>query len=141
MIMEVGTPPEYAKKPEQPNDGYQPPRMVYLGIALTILVFMVALVLLFAGGSSEPAKPASAEKLPFMEGTLVVVEQERLVLRPAKGGAEVTFAIRPQDVDNFDIAHLQSHSSVGIPTRLFYEKDGNALYAVYKEDAPVNAQE
>jgi hypothetical protein len=69
-----------------------------------------------------------------------VVEETRLALRPADGSAEVNFTIRPEDVDNFDIAHLQSHSSVGIPTRIYYEEDGGTKYAVYKEDAPVNSQ-
>lgn len=139
--MEAATPPDHANEPGPPADDYQPPRLVYLGIAMTILVAVVGVVLLFGGGSGEPAKPAAADDLPHMDGTLVVVEEGRLVLRPADGGAEVSFAIRPQDVDNFDIAHLQSHSSVGIPTRLFYEEEGGVKYAVYKEDAPVNAQE
>jgi hypothetical protein len=71
---------------------------------------------------------------------LIVVEQDRLVLRPANSGADVTFSIRPQDVENFDIAHLQSHSSVGIPTRLYFQEIDGVKYAIYKEDAPVNSQ-
>ena len=89
---------------------------------------------------SWPAKPASAQGLPYLDGTLVVADETRLVMRPFDGSAEVTFAIRPQDVQNFDIAHLQSHSSVGIPTRIYYEEQGGTKYAIYKEDAPGNSQ-
>lgn len=136
------SPPElYDQREEAADDDYRPPRFTYIAIAITILVVAVAVALLFGGGSSEPAKPAAAEKLEFMDGTLIVVEESRLVLRPANSGGDVTFTIRPQDVGNFDIAHLQSHSSVGIPTRLFYDEQGGVKYAVYKEDAPVNSQQ
>ena len=40
---------------------------------------------------------------------------------------------------NFDIAHLQSHSSVALPTRLYLERSGGRYFAVYKEDAPANS--
>ena len=132
--------------PEQPEHGpppapdYRPPRLKFLLAALAVSLAAVGLILLFAGGSSEPSKPASAEGKPYLDGTLVVVEESRLVLRPASGGDEVEFSIRPEDVGNFDIAHLQSHSSVGIPTRIYYEEEGGTKYALYKEDAPVNSQ-
>lgn len=120
-------------------DDYQPPRLRFLAAALATLLVAAGLIMLFGGGSDEPAKPAAAEGLAFMDGTLTVVEQDRLVMRPATGAAEVTFVIRPEDAGNFDLAHLQSHSSVAIPTRIFYRDEGGTLYAVYKEDAPVNS--
>jgi hypothetical protein len=126
-----------------PDPEYEPPRMKYLAAALVALLAAVGLFALFGGDSSEPSKPASAENLPFIDGTLTVVEQNRLVLRPFKpykGRQEVSFVVLPADQGNFDIAHLQSHSSVGIPTRLYFREDGGTLYAVYKEDAPVNSQ-
>ena len=125
--------------PPEPGSGYEPPRLKLLLAALVVCLAAVGLILLFGGDGGEPTKPASAQDLPFIDGTLLVAEETRLVLRPADG-AEVTFTIRPEDVENFDIAHLQSHSSVGIPTRIYYEEDGGTRYAVYKEDAPVNSQ-
>ena len=124
----------------QPRTATDPPRLKLLLAALAVCLAAVGLILLFGGGSSEPSKPASAADLPYIDGTLVVAEETRLVLRPTDGSAEVNFTIRPEDVGNFDIAHLQSHSSVGIPTRIFYEEEGGTKYAVYKEDAPVNSQ-
>ena len=125
---------------EPPGFGHDPPRLKLLLAAIAVCLVAVGLILLFGGGSSEPSKPASAEDLPYVDGTLVVAEQTRLVLRPADGGAELDFTIRPEDVGNFDIAHLQSHSSIGIPTRIYYDEEGGTRSAVYKEDAPANSQ-
>ncbi len=139
MQVSTATEPRDPNSPA-PDPDYGPPRLKLLLAALAVCLAAVGLILLFGGGSSEPSKPASAQDLPYVDGTLVVVEQTRLVLRPADGGPEIDFTIRPEDVENFDIAHLQSHSSVGIPTRIYYEDDGGTRYAVYKEDAPVNSQ-
>lgn len=141
--MQVSTATETRDEGSPPpaGAGHDPPRLKLLLAALAVCLAAVGLILLFGGdGSSEPSKPASAQDLPYMDGTLVVVEETRLALRPADGGAEVGFTIRPEDAGNFDLAHLQSHSSVGIPTRIYYEEEGGTRYAVYKEDAPVNSQ-
>ncbi len=139
--MQVSTAPEPRDEQSPPPErGYDPPRLKLLLAAIAVCLAGVGLILLFGGGSTEPSRPASVRDLPFVDGTLVVAEQTRLVLRPADGGAEITFTIRPEDVGNFDLAHLQSHSAVGIPTRIYYEEDGGTRYAVYKEDAPVNSQ-
>ena len=130
---EDGLPPE--------RDDWQPPRMKYLVAALVSCVAAVGLIVLFGGGSSEPEKPAAAEGLAFMDGTLTVVEQDRLAMKPLTGAGEVTFKIAPEDAGNFDIAHLQSHSSVAIPTRIFYRDESGTFFAVYKEDAPVNSEQ
>lgn len=132
--------PEQREPGPPPGDEYKPPRLKFLLAGIVVSLAAVGLILLFGGGSNEPSKPASAEGQPYMDGTLAVVEESRLVLRPADGGEEVEFTVRPEDVGNFDIAHLQSHSSVGIPTRIYYEEEGGTKYALYKEDAPVNSQ-
>lgn len=135
---ERGSPPRLRSVGEE--NANQGPRLGALLAAIAACLAIVGLILLFGGGSSEPGKPASAQDLPYVDGTLVVVEQTRLVLRPIDGGAEIGFTIRPEDLGNFDLAHLQSHSSVGIPTRIYYEEKDGTKYAVYKEDAPVNQQ-
>lgn len=141
--MSTSTEPElgHGDTPQPEHDDYQPPRMKYLAAALVACVAAVGLIMLFGGGSNEPVKPAAAEGLAFMDGTLTVVERDRLVMTPFEGDREVTFVIRPADAGNFDIAHLQSHSSVAIPTRIYYRDEGGTFYGVYKEDAPVNSQQ
>ena len=138
--MSTTTAPEQREHGPPPEPDHQPPRLKFLLAAIVVCLAAVGLILLFGGGTSEPSKPGNAQDLPYIDGTLVVAEERRLVLRPLDGGAEVTFTIRPEDVGNFDIAHLQSHSSVGIPTRIYYDEEGTTRYAVYKEDAPVNSQ-
>ena len=139
--MQVSTATEPRDEGSPPDPDYDgPPRLKLIVAALAVCVAAVGLILLFGGGSSEPSKPAAAEGQQFIDGTLVVVEESRLVLKPASGGEDVEFTIRPEDVGNFDIAHLQSHSSVGIPTRIYYEEDGDTKYALYKEDAPLNSE-
>jgi hypothetical protein len=139
MQSDIATEPR-DEDPSPPGSDYDLPRVKLILAAIGVCLAAVGIIMLFGGGSSEPSKPTSAEGQPYIDGTLVVVEETRLVLKPADGGPDITFAIRPQDVRNFDIAHLQSHSSVGIPTRIYYEEDGDTKYALYKEDAPVNSQ-
>ena len=140
--MAISTDPEQQRDlPPPEGDDYEPPRMKYLAAALVTCLAAVGLILLFGGGSDEPARPAAAEGLAYMDGTLTVVEQDRLVMKPFDGDREVTFVIRPADAGNFDLAHLQSHSVVAVPTRIYYRDEGGTLYGVYKEDAPVNSQQ
>jgi hypothetical protein len=112
-----------------------------IGASLT-LVALVGLVWLFGPGDDSGTGGVDTSGLEQVDGTLVVVENTRLVLRafePLDGQSEIEFTIREDDLQNFDIAHLQSHSAVALPTRIYYEKDGGTYYAVYKEDAPANS--
>jgi hypothetical protein len=106
------------------------------------VVFLGIVVWLFGSTPAEVARPANVASLPSVDGTLLVVESDRLVLdtfTPIDGKQEVEFTIRPRDASHFDLAHLRSHSSIALPTRLFYERDGDEFFAVYKEDAPANS--
>lgn len=107
--------------------------------ALTV----VSLVWLFGPGGDDPKAPANVKSLPHVDGTLVVVEDRRLVMepfRPLAGQTEIEFTIREQDARYFDIAHLKSHSSIALPTRIYYQRSGGQYFARYKEDAPANSQ-
>ena len=126
-----------------PETTVEPPRLKLIAAAIATILVAVGLYALFGGGSGEPGRPAGAAGLAHVDGTLAVVEQDRLVMRtfqPLDGRSEVTFTILPGDQGNFDIAHLQSHSSVAIPARIFYRREGGTYYAVYKEDAPANSR-
>jgi hypothetical protein len=112
-----------------------------LAVVAFALGACVLLFLLFRGEDVQPAAPVNVQDLPRVDGTLMVVEDDRLVMRPFEpldGQSEVEFEIRDAYRDNFDLAHLRSHSSVGIPTRVYYRRDGDVYVAVYKEDAPAN---
>jgi hypothetical protein len=123
------------------------PRIVWAAVLGGALVSLAILIALFSGSSENTTPPpafvtdtTAAPQVQRVDGTLSVVSEERLVLEPFSGGAEMEFTILPEDLPNFDIAHMQSHSSVALPTRIFYERSGDRLIAKYKEDAPANSR-
>ncbi len=109
-----------------------------------LTVFLGVALWLFGSTPPEIERPAGIESLPSIDGTLLIVDSDRLVLdafTTLDGEDELEFVIRPEDAGHFDLAHLRSHSSIALPTRLYYERDGDTLYAVYKEDAPANSKD
>ena len=118
------------------------PRWLVPTAAAITVVLLVGLFWLFRPSDSGPNAPVDVFSLPTIDGTLVEVEPPKLVMRPFKpvdGQREIQFTIRDQDKKNFDIAHLRSHSSIGLPTRIFYLEEGGKRFAVYKTDAPANS--
>jgi hypothetical protein len=110
-------------------------KTIWLGAALLLLTSVVVAIFVF-GGASEgdgPGEVASAE------GVLVQVEEERLRLRlarPLDGRSEIDFAVEPRDRATLNIAHLQLHASDGLPTRIYYERDGDRYVARGAQDLP-----
>ena len=103
-----------------------------------------ALLYLFLGPAPSPDPPADLQSLRHVDGTLTVVEDDRLVMRPfvpldGRTG-DVAFVIRPRDARFFDIAHMQSHSSVALPTRIYFERSAGRYFARFKDDAPANSR-
>ena len=88
------------------------PRWLIWTIIGVAVVVLAGLFWLFRPGGEEANAPVDVFDLPTMDGTLVIVEPPRLVMRPFKpvdGQQEVEFTIRDKDKGNFDIAHLRSH--------------------------------
>lgn len=109
------------------------------GLAIGMLSVMIWL---FGPTPAQPQVPVDVNALPSIDGVFLEVDPPRLVLkpyRPLDGKAEISFTIREADRENFDVAHLRSHASIGLPSRLYYERDGDTFYAIYKEDAPANS--
>lgn len=105
-------------------------------------ILAVCLVWLYGPSYALPQAPADLARLPKVDGTLTAVDERRLVLKPLEAGAQdrrLVLWIRYQDERNFQLAHLRAHAALGIPTRLFFRRVGGRDYAVWKEDAPVNA--
>ena len=126
----------------EPGETSRPRWLVPVAGVVTLLL-LAGLFWLFRPGGENAKAPVDVFKLPKIDGTLVVVEPPRLVLRafkPVNGKSEIEFTIRDQDKGNFDIAHLRSHSSIGLPTRIFYLEENGKRYAVYKTDAPANSR-
>jgi hypothetical protein len=113
-------------------------------IALPLIALLAGLGWLFSAEGTAPAAPENLADLPRVDGTLNVVEADRLVMtlfEPLDGQSEVEFIVPEKYAGNFDLAHMRSHSSVGIPTRIYYldQKQDGAYVAVYKADAPANS--
>jgi hypothetical protein len=102
---------------------------------LILLAVAGGIALATQGGSdSESGVPASGQGQ--VDGLVVTVTPEQLVLRPSDGRANMTFAIRQTDRQNFDVFHLQQHAADGLPTRVTYVAEGGTLYALRADDAP-----
>lgn len=117
-------------------------QLVAGSLGLLSLLPIAALVWLFS--PLEHADPGEVDTTgaEHVDGTLTLVSEQQLVMEPFEpldGADEVEFSIPEDELENFDIAHLQSHSAVGLPTRVFYEEDGADYVAVLVEDAPVNS--
>ncbi len=111
--------------------------------SLPYFVAMAAVGLwwLFAPSGALPQQPPDLSRLPRVDGTLTVVEPSHLELRPfrsARGQRPLSFVIRSRDSRNFDLAHMRSHSALGVPTRIYFERQRGRLVALYKQDAPAN---
>ena len=130
---------------DHPPDGRQWPTLVtgVVSFALIVLVSMTAW--LFApSDAADIQPPANLASLPFVDGVMVEVDLPNLVMDaydPVNGERELRFKVRDSDTRYFDVVHLRAHSSIGLPTRLFYEQEGDTLWAVYKQDAPANSVE
>jgi hypothetical protein len=115
-------------------------RIMFAAALVTVVLGVV--VWLFGSTPDEVVRPAHIASLPSVDGTLLVVEPDRLVLdafQSLDNESEIEFTVRAGDRSHFDLAHLRSHSSIALPTRLYYEKVGSTYFAVYKEDAPANS--
>lgn len=100
------------------------------GVALLSLIVVIVLV---AGSGGD------AESLRSFDGVLTVVEDDRLTLvldRPANGLDEIDFVVRPEDRATLDIQHLRLHASDRLPTRIYYERDGDEYIAREAADVP-----
>jgi hypothetical protein len=117
---------------EQTNHGQrgrgEVARMAAVLVALLLVTGVVLLVAQGEGGSDLPDRGS-------VEGRLLFVSEEKLVLQPADGSGEITFELRPIHARQLDLFHLQTHASDGLATIVEYERDGDTLYALSADDA------
>lgn len=91
-------------------------------------------------GELQP--PPDLASYEFIDGVVSDVSLPTVTIEgyePLEGATSVSFGVRDGDLRYFDVVHLRAHSSIGLPTRIYYERDGERLWAVYKEDAPANS--
>lgn len=91
---------------------------------------------------SEVQPPPNLETYAYVDGVMSEVNLPTLVMNaydPVNGDSVVTFTVPETSLRYFDVVHLRAHSSIGLPTRIYYEEIEGELIAVYKIDAPANS--
>lgn len=122
------------------QNGRRPSLRRAVGV-MALSLFLSSSVWLFWSTAEEPEPPSNVADIMQVEGTLEVVEPDRLVLKPFEeqdGSDRLEFSIPDKYRENFEMAHLRSHSAVGIPIRIHYLDREDGLVAVYKTDPPTN---
>ena len=121
----------------QDTEAYTPrEKMIWLGGAVALLISVVVLGIVVGGGGSEENAPSGSATA---DGVLVGVADDRLTLRltrPVDGQSEIEFEVRPENREGLDLEHLQLHASDGLPTRIYYEREGERYVARGAEDLP-----
>lgn len=124
------------------------PRQPWGNLATAALtVFLTSVVgigaWLFAPSDlSEVQPPPNLESYAYVDGVMSEVNLPTLVMNayePVNGESVVTFSVPETSLRYFDVVHLRAHSSIGLPTRIYYEEIEGELIAVYKIDAPANS--
>jgi hypothetical protein len=113
-------------------------RFELLGLVALVAVSAVAALLLLGGGRG-PVRPPDVTSLPYADGVLTAVADDRLVLRtfrPVDGRRELTLVIRDEDARFVDVAHLREHARRRLATRLWFERSRGEYVAREDADAP-----
>ena len=113
----------------------------------TLTVFLTTLLgvgaWLFAPSDlSEVKPPENLESYQYVDGVMAEVDLPRLVMNAydeVNGQTVLTFTVPEASLRYFDVVHLRAHSSIGLPTRIYFEEIDGELIAIYKIDAPANS--
>lgn len=117
-------------------------------LATSTLTFFLTTLLgvgvwLFAPSDlSEVRPPSNLESYEFVDGVMTEVNLPKLVMNAfdaVDGQTVLTFTVPDASLSYFDVVHLRAHSSIGLPTRIYFEEKDGELIAIYKIDAPANS--
>jgi hypothetical protein len=118
-------------------------RGVTLFVTVLVTIMVGAGAWLFAPSSTGVAQPPpNLEQYDYVDGVLVEVDLPQLVMDsydPVDGESRITFRVPDASLQYFDVVHLRAHSSIGLPTRIYYDNLDGELIAVFKTDAPLNS--
>lgn len=116
---------------------------VTFATTLTLGILLGVGIWLFAPSDlTEVQPPPDIESYAYVDGVLSEVELPTLSMNAYEainGSTELTFVVPDENLQYFDVVHLRAHSSIGLPTRVFYKEQDGELIAVYKIDAPANS--
>jgi len=114
-----------------------------LVVTVLVAIMVGAGAWLFAPSSAGVAQPPpNLEQYDYVDGVLVEVDLPQLIMNsydPLHGESRITFRVPDASLQYFDVVHLRAHSSIGLPTRVYYDDLDGELIAVFKTDAPLNS--
>jgi hypothetical protein len=112
-------------------------------VTVLVTIMVGAGAWLFAPSSTGIAQPPpNLEQYDYLDGVLVEVDLPQLIMNsyePVDGESRITFRVPDASLQYFDVVHLRAHSSIGLPTRIYYDDLDGELIAVFKTDAPLNS--
>jgi hypothetical protein len=112
-------------------------------VTVLVTIMVGAGAWLFAPSSTGIAQPPpNLGQYDYLDGVLVEVDLPQLIMNsyePVDGESRITFRVPDASLQYFDVVHLRAHSSIGLPTRIYYDNLDGELIAVFKTDAPLNS--
>ena len=112
-------------------------------LTMCLTAFLGVGIWLFAPSYKGEVKPPSGlESFQYVDGVMTKVELPRLVMKSfteVDGENILEFSVPESSLRFFDVVHMRAHSSIGLPTRIYFKEVKGKLIAVYKTDAPANS--
>jgi hypothetical protein len=99
------------------------PRIPVALLSMFFTLFLGSIIWLFAPSDTGEVKPP-----PGLES-----------LRYVDGKKNLEFKVPESSLRFFDVVHMRAHSSIGLPTRIYFKAVNGEFIAVYKTDAPANS--
>ena len=114
------------------TSGYDRRDLIRLGLLLLALLVIVGVV-----AARRERRARTRARRGQVTGVLTSVSDQELVLQPNTGGEAIVFTVRPEDVRQLDLRHLEQHAADSLPSIVHYEREGDERFAIRVDDAPV----
>jgi hypothetical protein len=112
-------------------------------LSMFLTLFLGSVVWLFAPSDTAEVKPpVGLESFRYVDGVMSKVDLPRLTMKAyteVDGKKNLEFKVPESSLRFFDVVHMRAHSSIGLPTRIYFKVVDGGFIAVYKTDAPANS--
>ncbi len=119
------------------------PRIPVALLSMFFTLFLGSIIWLFAPSDTGEAKPPPGlESFRYVDGVMSKVDLPLLVMKAydeVDGKKNLEFKVPESSLRFFDVVHMRAHSSIGLPTRIYFKVVNGEFIAVYKTDAPANS--
>ena len=122
------------------------PKFLPVPVALLVMFltsFLGIGIWLFAPSDTGEVKPPPGlSSFQYVDGVMTKVDLPLLTMKSfskVEGRSNLEFSVPESSLRFFDVVHMRAHSSIGLPTRIYFKEVKGKLIAVYKTDAPANS--